>query len=362
MRNTLISLSCIVLSGSISVAQPSGAPVGFTLPVQATPSVGLPRWMEPAVTSTHGNLTTLSIPLMAPGDAGEDLAVTLYFAEPGDGFLRVIWANASSQTTLAHNLYTGVAVPHRQTLLIPASLLSQAGVLTIQNDGPESTVYQIRFDQVYRDEVSVTRGAKTPDLLMDHGVSVDANELNAVPYRPSADRWTEDVIHAPITDRIERIEGGLDFVVPLAEEPLQARMVVRVAGLPFTGTLDLWINGAYVTTLAVDVPELNDPGYYHDGEGTWHYAGWRKAVAAIPASLLPAGENVFQFTPSGVLPGDPVAIQDFILQLRYPVPEPPPVPPAFDLFGNPADGELEDAYEAPMPEFRFLISDPELNS
>jgi len=362
MRITLISLSGIVLSGFLAVAQPSGSPVGFTLPVQSTPASGLPRWMESPVTSTFGNLTTLSIPILPPGDAGEDLAVTVYFSEPADGFLRVLWATASKQITLAHNLYQGVAVPHRQTLLLPASLLTQAGVLTLQNDGLETTVYQIRFDRVYRDEVSVTQGAKIPDLIMGHGVSVDANELNAVPYRPVADRWAEDVINAAVTDRIERIEGGLDFVVPLVEEPLQARIVVRVAGLPFTGGLDLWINGAFVTTLAVDVPELNDPGYYHDGEGTWHYAGWRKAAAAVPAALLPEGDNVFHFAPSGVLPGEPVAIQDFILQLRYPVPQPPPAPPSFDLFGNPMEDDMDDDYQAPLPEFRFLISDPELNS
>jgi len=94
----------------------------------------------------------------------------------------------------------------------------------------------------------------------------------------------------------------------------RVRLEVLVNGLRLDQTLTLWLNGAAVGTLALEVPDLTDPGYEKGADGAIHFTGWRKGVFILKGAQLPVGENRFQFqTP----PGAQIAIRDFLLQLEY---------------------------------------------
>jgi hypothetical protein len=66
--------------------------------------------------------------------------------------------------------------------------------------------------------------------------------------------------------------------------------------------------------LALEVPDLTDPGYEKGADGTMRFTGWRTGVFMLSGDILPVGENHFQFqTPQDAQ----VAIRDFLLQLEY---------------------------------------------
>jgi hypothetical protein len=76
----------------------------------------------------------------------------------------------------------------------------------------------------------------------------------------------------------------------------------------------LWVNGQRVGSLAMEIPELGDPGYFHSRTAGDHYTGWRKGVFLLTANQIKKGDNVFQFQGPG---NTPLAIRDFLLQIQY---------------------------------------------
>jgi hypothetical protein len=89
---------------------------------------------------------------------------------------------------------------------------------------------------------------------------------------------------------------------------------VLVDGLPLSSSVKLWLNGAQIGTLAMEIPELTDPGYFHSRSQGDHYTGWRKGVFLLSAHQVKKGDNVFQFQGPA---NTPLAIRDFLLQIQY---------------------------------------------
>ena len=85
---------------------------------------------------------------------------------------------------------------------------------------------------------------------------VDGSRLTAI-----ADSWEGKILTTSITDGAERVENGVAFPVSVPAHLKRARMEVMVNGLPFDGTLKVWLNGQVVGALSFEVPDLTDPGY-----------------------------------------------------------------------------------------------------
>jgi len=310
-RRMLHGLALLALAG----AAPAQVRT-FTLDWPPEPGRALPVWLDRPVAETHEATATLQIPLSPTRDA-TNLALTLWFDEPAGGFLRVLWVTASSQTTLCQNLYEGTGLPNRRTLLLTPEQLTEPGVLTVQASGASLPITRLRWEWLEPTATLAALDAPVPEVILGEGQTPAADELLGDPYLPLEDAWRNEVITASLTDRVERIESGTGFIAPLELAPEQARLEMVLAGLPASGSVRLRVNGADAGALAVELPDLADPSYRYAAAGRWIYSGWRKATAAIPATLLHSGDNLIELI--WIDPQEtPLALKDLLLQLRYP--------------------------------------------
>lgn len=337
----------------------------WAFPVPLPFGYPVPDWADAPVVEQGEATTSLHIPLVAAGvRAGRQLVVTFYFNEAVGGFLRVQWDGVAGVATLATNLFEGVGGAHRRSLLIPQDYLESPGVLTVVSGG-ENSLYQVELEWLSEEEVLAGAEKNLPAAVLSGGREATQSELLGSAYRPVfSDEWEGDVIKAPLTDRIERVEGGLVFVAPLSRAPEQARLALWIAGPAMAAEFRLQVNGKDAGAVAFEAPPLTDLGYYRNEAGDWFFAGWRKGTIAIRQSLLVAGDNEFELIKVGVAENRPVAIKDMILQLRYSTPSVAREEnvdddvASEDLFGG-YSGEGGSENELPGG-IKFLISEPEL--
>jgi hypothetical protein len=311
----------------------------------------LPPWMtgEPvAAPATHA---TISFPIRPPQD-DSDLAVTFYFTETPGGFLRVYWAGTTDSEMLTDNLYEGISMPNQRTLLIKRSTLSSAGTLNIQSSEPSLNISRIHWEWVDPATVSLAAPAKQTALVNASGAAIPDGEVNGAPQLPKSDKIGSSVVTATVTDKPQRIEAGVEFIGTLEQRPQYARLEVKMAGVPIGKPVQLLLNGAAAGDVALEVPEIEDPGYQAaSGSTPPAYIGWRKGVLYLQPGLLNTGDNRFQFVIKDSDASAPLAVKDFILQLKYgpppadspdaaaasvPVPDPTPTAPAVSPTPAPA--------------------------
>ncbi len=296
----------------------------FTTDWPMEPGRAFPIWLDRPVAEVHQATTTLQVPMSAPR-GGKNLALTVWFDEPSDGFLRAIWITAATETTLCQNLYEGTGLPNRRTLLLTPDQLGESGVLTLQASGSTLGVTRLRWEWLEETATLTAQGAPLPEVLLGEGQAPGADELLGDPYLPLEDSWRSEVITASLSDRVEQIASGEGFNAPLELAPEQALLRVLLAGVPSNGVIEARINGLSAGPLSLALPDLADPSYRYAGAGIWRYDGWRQASVALPAALLRSGDNLIEFTWS--TPGLPaIAIKDLLLQLRYPSPSAPASP------------------------------------
>ncbi len=352
--SSLASSGELVASESLRWAFP--VPVPFAYPA--------PDWADSPVVEQGVSTTRLHVPLRSRDVDGQELVATFYFHEGAGGFLRVLWDGGAGVATLATNLFEGVGGPHRRSLLIPRDYLSAPGVLTVVSSSP-GCLYQVELEWLSGQDVLAGVGSELPDAVLAGGRAADRADLLGRPYRAAgSDAWEGDVIKAPLTDRIERIEGGLVFVAPLDKAPEQARLALWIAGPPVTAELRLQVNGVDAGPVAFEAPPLTDLGYYRNEQGDWFFAGWRKGTIAIAQKLLTPGDNEIELMQVDGSGGRPVAIKDMILQLRYPATGQPAEDGDYDdvtpevLTGGFEPGQDEGV--AKPGSIQFLLSEPEL--
>ncbi len=316
----------ILFVGTIVAADADGYISKWTLPVPVPFAYPLPDWLEVPVQEYGEGTTTLSVPVI-PVPAAAELVVTVYFNESLSNLIRVIWDDGDSAVMLTSNLVAGVGGPHKKSLLLDHRLTQSPGVLYVIAQGSTPPVYQLEFEWVVPREVNTMDSGSSPEYFLSDGRRLEFTELYGVPYQPLADRWNKDIISAPLTNRIERLDQGLVFVAPLEEVPNQARAAVWITGLPVTGEMRLQINNKDAGPVAFMVPDLADHGYYQDEAGTWYYAGWRKGEIAFDEELLVVGDNYFELVEAdseSLVPLRAIAIKDLMVQLRYNSPAEPP--------------------------------------
>lgn len=285
------------------------------LPVREEPSY--PYWISQVAVDENLATSTLSCFLGPPAYA-RGLALTLYFTEPEDGFLRVFWKDEAGTHTLSANVYEGVATDHQRTLYVPRERTQGPGQLIVQASSRAFPVWKVRWE--WLDEVLVLAPVEQdeglPDILHSYESPLQEWEVNGVPYLPDEDRWDGGVFTGILTREAERVDGGFICVADFEEPPQQARMEFMVTGMPLDGNAEVWVNRQPAGVLSLEVPDLRGGGYGRDESGVWSYAGWRKACVSIPERLIQKGENLIQVNWIGVS-ARPVTIRDAVLQARY---------------------------------------------
>ena len=139
-------------------------------------------------------------------------------------------------------------------------------------------------------------------------------EVDGSVLTPIADSWEGEILTTSVTDHAERIENGIDFSIDIPKKVLRARIELLVNGLEVNQPMNLWLNGQGYGQIAIEIPDLTDPGYDKTTSGVARFIGWREGVFLLKGEQLVVGENHFQFqVPSGAQ----VAIRDFLLQVEY---------------------------------------------
>lgn len=286
----------------------------FTFDLKATGRLEFPAWIPDRPLAVPKSQAELSFPVV-PGADDDDLALTVVFQEEVGGYLSVYWESAlGKRELLAPNLFENIGLPNQRTLLINRPTMGGPGKVVLKSSQAVLNILRVRLDWARPGVVRLVDNVPNGALVTTGGKMFAPEEVNGSPLTPIADSWEGRILTTSVTDQAERIEKGIDFSVSVPDKVSRVRLEVLVNGLRLDQTLTLWLNGTVVGALALEVPDLTDPGYEKGSGGTMSFTGWRKGVFVLSGSQIPVGENHFQFqTP----PGTKVAIRDFLLQLEY---------------------------------------------
>jgi hypothetical protein len=276
--------------------------------------VQLPSWISSrpvAIASNHSELSFDIVPV--PED--DDLAVTTVFAEQIGAYLSVYWQpDGGSRQLICANLFENIDLPNQRTLLINRPTMGGPGKLILQSSSSVLNILRVRLDWVRPGAVRLSDSVPNGALITTGGKLYSPEEVDGSPLTAIADTWEGKVLTTSITDNAERIEQGVAYPVSIPGAVKRARLEVLVNGLPLNGTVDLWVNGQLAGKLAMEVPDLTDPGFGQDSASGDQFSGWRKGVLFIPADQLKKGDNIFEFQGP---PKTALAIRDFLLQIQY---------------------------------------------
>jgi hypothetical protein len=286
----------------------------FTFDVKATGHLEFPVWMPDRPLAVPKSQAELSFPVV-PGGDDDDLALTVVFQEEMGAFLSVYWESAlGKRQLLAPNLFENIGLANQRTLLINRPTMGGPGKVVLKSSQSVLNILRVRLDWARPGVVRLVDNIPNGALVTTGGKIFAPEEVDGTALTPIADWWEGRILTTSVTDQAERIEKGIDFSVSVPSKVSRVRLEVLVNGLGLDQTLNLWVNGAVVGTVALQIPDLTDPGYERGVDGATRYTGWRKGVYLFRGDQLPVGENHIQFeTP----PGTQVAIRDFLLQLEY---------------------------------------------
>jgi hypothetical protein len=308
-RIATIAAGCILLT----VTRP-GLADSFTFDLTATGRTEFPAWMPERPLAAPRAQAELSFPIV-PGAQDDDLAVTVVFQEETGSYLSVYWEREDkTRQLLTPNLFENTGLTSQRTLLISRPTMGGPGKVILKSSQTVLNVLKVRLDWARPGVVRLVDTVPNGALVTTGGKLFAPEEVDGSALTPIADSWEGRTLTTSVTERPERIEKGIDFQVSVPQRVLRARIEVLVNGLLINQSLKLWLNNQSLGVIALEIPDLTDPGYAKNSDNAVRFAGWRKGALYLSGAKLPVGENHFQFDPP---PGTPVAIRDFLLQVEY---------------------------------------------
>ena len=286
----------------------------FTLDLTTTGRPAFPTWMPERPLAAPKSQAEISFPVV-PGADDNDLALTVVFQEEVGAYLSVYWETAAGRRELlAPNLFENIGLPNQRTLLIKRPIMAGPGKVILKSSQAVLNVLRVRLDWARPGVVRLVDNVPNGALVTTGGNLYAPEEVDGSTLTPIADSWEGKIFTTSVTDSAERIEKGIDYLVTIPEKVVRARVELLVNGLALDQSMFLWLNGRSHGPIALEVPDLTDPGYDKKSNGVVHFIGWRKGMCLLKGEQLAVGDNHFQFqTP----PGSQVAIRDFLLQLEY---------------------------------------------
>ena len=296
----------------------------LTLPVQA--NLATPAWLGHPETPA-GTFASLDLPLTAP-ESGDSLLVTIFFQEKEGGFLRLSWKDAAGEEqVLSSNFYEGVGMDNQRTLLVPASVISGPGTLTLQCGDTSLDVEKIHLEWLEDRTALVSPEQADQEVVSRLGKATGASALDG--QAPAADSASLEgsLVTVPLTLNPQRIEQGVQFNLQIDGVPQAARISFTESGLAWDQHLVLWINQQRAGTITPSVPDLRDPGFSVGTTAT--YVGWRDGSIYVPTSLLKTGLNSVQLSTENNDPAasdsitenadlsQPLAVNHMVAQFDY---------------------------------------------
>ncbi|HEV3210143.1 MAG TPA: hypothetical protein VGY91_07745 [Chthoniobacterales bacterium] len=286
----------------------------FTLDLTTTSRPQFPIWMPERPLAAPKHQAELSFAVV-PGPDDDDLALTVVFQEEVGGFLSVYWEDSSgNRALLAPNLFENIGLPNQRTLLIKRPTMGGPGKVILKSSQEVLNVLRVRLDWARPGVARLVDNVPNGALVTTGGKMYAPEEVDGSTLTPIADSWEGKILTTSLTDKAERIENGIDYSVAIPDKVQRARIELLVNGLQLDQFIILWLNGQACGPIALEIPDLTDPGYDKVSSGIAHFIGWRKGMFLLQGEQLIVGENHFQFqTP----PNSQIAIRDFLLQVEY---------------------------------------------
>lgn len=304
----------LVLAMLSLMGLPSSFAESFTFDLMTPGHLIFPSWMPERPLALPKEHAELSFPVIPISD-DDDLALTVVFNDQIGSYLSIYWVDEDGQRRLlSANLLEGIGLPNQRTLLINRPMMGGPGKIVLQSSESVLNVIRIRLDWARPGVVRLVDSVPNGALVTTGGKMFAPEEVDGTPLTPIADSWEGRILTTSITEHAERIDNGVDFQVTVPTKVSRARVEVMINGLPVNESLTLWLNRQLAGTLAVEVPDLTDPGFGRANRQGASFIGWRKGVLYLTGDRLPVGENHFQFQgPANV----GIAIRDFLLQVEY---------------------------------------------
>lgn len=344
MRSSLITIALgawLLWSTTLTLSGEDFSGVTSFTPTQDTGN--LSPWLRQLPPDPNRILGEARFEIIPPA-GNSDLLATVSFNEVPGGFLKIFWITADGSRTLSDNFYEGIDMANRRSLLISQLAPGVKGTLVFQTSQENLGISRIHWEWLKPQILSASENGLNIAVLTSLGTALEEKSVSGDPAPAPTDRWKGSVITAPLLEKAERIEQGVEFEVELEDAPLAVRLEGQMAGLPLDKHLTVWVNGRPLAPAAPEAPDLSDSGYETDISGKTVYIGWRKVQVLIPETWLQKGMNKLQFSWGDESPDPhPVAAKDLNLQLRFPAfqtvaPLPEPLPEAA-LPATPISGE-----------------------
>jgi len=284
-----------------------------------------PAWVEPVRAQPGAAVDTFEFrirPVLQPGKA---LAVTLFYQDGSGGILRVLWSGTTGDILLGDRLLEGVQMLNRRTLLVSEGEAAAGGRIMVQCDAGSVRLKRVALDWVVPTAFYAADEASAPYVrLRDQEIA--KSETEGAPPEPRDDAVHARVVAALLQDAPVGLSEDPAFQAELAEMPDRVLWECEVANLAPGSPLCLWINNKMAGVVAVHQPDLWDPGWFREPDGTFRYAGWRKARFWVDPSLLSSGANIFQLDAPLGFGGGP-SVRRVLLQAAFDRPTASPAGP-----------------------------------
>lgn len=274
-----------------------------------------PAWVESVRAQSGEAVDTFEFRIRPVFQPGKALAVTLFYQDGNGGIIRVLWSGATGDILLGDRLLEGVPMLNRRTLLVSEGEAAAGGRILVQSDAGSVRLKRVALDWVVPTAFYAADEASAPYVrLRDQEIS--KAETEGAPPEPRDDAVHARVVSALLHDAPVGLSEDPAFQAELAEMPDRVLWECEVANLSPGSPLCLWINNKMAGVVAVHQPDLWDPGWFRETDGTFRYAGWRKARFWVDPSLLSSGANNFQLDAPLGFGGGP-SVRRVLLQAAF---------------------------------------------
>jgi len=161
-------------------------------------------------------------------------------------------------------------------------------------------------------------------VLIDGNFQVyEDSEVNGTrPIPMAGDLRNGSIIEAELSARVEPLEDGLEFIIPIQGKPEAAMLRLESLGLDPEARIEVSINNQNLGSVAFPSFQLDDPSLVTDWNGNLVLAGWRKGSLFIAARHLVEGDNsiILTLKRSSAETGREVFLRNSGIHLRFGTP------------------------------------------
>lgn len=289
------------------------------------PDRATPVWMNPVHWENHGGVQSWMAEVH-PSNVGHSLLLSVVFRPHPDGFVRVIWKDASQAVTLASDLTEGDPALHQRSLFLDPNYVGHAGELWIEAKG--AVLEKVSLEWV--EAVGWASTGKEGFVQTGSGRLLRTEDLYGDAYQPASSRFSPRAVEIMLqAGPIPIHERSLRLHVPVAAEVLYARLEFWVAGLAPAESLLFSLNEGSLQELHPEVPGLEDPGYLYDpASGQTEMGGWRRVTLFLEGKYLPKGSNTLLLFPDCRVFQGKIFVRDLRIQAVFPEQRADPSAPA----------------------------------